>query len=161
VKTRRSTTGSVLMLAGGAVEWRSKRQPIVAQSSAEAEYIAGADTAKSIVYLRQLLEHLGCPQVKPTRLLMDNQAAMSIAMQDSNNQRRKHIDVKHHFLREQVLSGTIVLIWTPTAEQIADIFTKPLPFAAFIRHRRSILNERDENEEDASANQSPADESEA
>ena len=161
VQTRRSTTGVVLMLAGAAIEWRSKRQSIVAQSSAEAEYIAGADAAKSIAYLRQLLKHLGCPQAGPTKLLMDSQSAMAIAMQDSNNQRRKHIDVRHHFLREKVLDGEIELVWTPTAEQIADIFTKPLPFAAFLKHRRVIMNEPagSSDEESASASkQSPADE---
>jgi hypothetical protein len=157
-ETRRSTTGIVLMLAGGAIEWRSKRQSTVAQSSAEAEYIAAADAAKSIVYIRQLLAHLTCPQQQPTQLQMDSQAAICIAMQDSNNHRRKHIDVKHHYLREQAQAGTITLSWVPTAEQVADIFTKPLPYAAFLKHRRIILNEvvGDEQQESASAQESPA-----
>ena len=155
-ETRRSTTGSALMLAGAAIEWRSKRQDTVAQSSAEAEYIAGADTAKSIVYLRQLLQHLTCPQRGPTQLFMDSQAAIRIAMQDSNNQRRKHIDIKHHFLREQALGGIIELVWVPTADEVADIFTKPLPVAAFLKHRRALLNGGDDEDEAPSAQQSPA-----
>jgi len=137
--SRRSTSGILLMLAGAAIHWRSKRQSIVATSSAEAEYIAQAEAAREIIYMRRLLDHIGIPASSPTILYSDSQAAIAIANNDQNNERRKHIDVKHHFIREAVVNKSIQLSWIATADQPADLFTKPLPSMAFLRHRNFIL----------------------
>jgi len=128
------------MLANAAILWKSKRQSIVATSSAEAEYISQAEATREISYMRRLLEHIGSTQSSATILYSDSQAAIAIATQDKNNERRKHIDVKHHFIREAVQSGIIQLKWIPTADQPADLFTKPLPVAAFQRHRQLVMN---------------------
>ena len=137
---RRSTSGAARIFAGAAIEWRSKRQATVSLSSSEAEYVAAAEASRAVVYVRQLLAHLCFAQRGPTPLLLDSQAAIGAALQEANNQRRKHIDAKHHYLREQVLNGVIELRWVPTAEQAADIFTKALPRAAFAQHRATVMN---------------------
>jgi len=138
--TRRSTTGSVLTLAGAAVYWASKRQPTVTLSTAEAEYVAMGETARSVIYCRELLKHVGLPQARATPLLCDSQAAIAISGADSVAPRRKHIDVKHHYVREKIEAGAIEVQWISTVAQPADILTKPLPYASFIQHRLTITN---------------------
>ena len=79
VNDRKSTSGYVFTLGSGAVSWSSKKQPTVALSSTEAEYIAGAHAAKEAVWLRLLLSELGQDMSSPTTLHVDNQSAMAIA----------------------------------------------------------------------------------
>ena len=65
--------------------------------------------------------------------------ALAIAAANTNAPRRKHIDVRHHFLREQIQQGIISLHWISTKEQPADIFTKPLPVVVFVAHRDFLM----------------------
>jgi hypothetical protein len=138
-KTRRSTTGIALMLAGAAISWSSKRQTTVTLSSAEAEYTAMAECTRDVIFVRQLLAHMQQPQTGATTLYCDSQAALAIASAQTNAPRRKHIDVRHHFLREQIQAGIIAPQWISTLEQPADIFTKPLPAASFKAHRAFVM----------------------
>ena len=140
--TRKSTSGFALMLGGAAIHWASKRQPSVALSTAEAEYIAMGEADRSIMHCRQLLTHMGMHQSSATMLYCDSQAAIAISKADSVAPRRKHIDVKHHFIREQIHAGVIQPQWISTLEQPADIFTKALPVEAFIQHREFITNSK-------------------
>ena len=123
---RKSTSGYVFLLAGGAVSWSSKKQSSVALSSTEAEYIAGAHAAKEVVWLRRLLSELGLTSDNSTTLLMDNQSAMTIARNPEFHDRTKHIEVRYHFLRVKVENGELELEYVPTGEQVADILTKGL-----------------------------------
>lgn len=75
---RKSTSGFVFLLAGGAISWSSKKQSSITLSSTEAEYIAGAHAIKELIWLRRLLGELGLPINTPTMLLMDNQSAITI-----------------------------------------------------------------------------------
>ena len=134
-----STTGSLLKLAGAAVVWRSQKQTTIAQSSTEAEYVAASETAREIYPLRVQLAHLDHAQPEPTTLAIDNTTTILVATEEGNMQRRKHINVKYHYLRHQVAKGFIRLAWVPTAEQEADIFTKALPYDAFIRLRQLVM----------------------
>ena len=81
------------MLGGAAIHWASKRQPSVALSTAEAEYIAMGEATCSVMHCRELLTHLGMPQSSATMLYCDSQAAIAISKADSVALRRKHIDV--------------------------------------------------------------------
>jgi hypothetical protein len=126
VNDRKSTSGYVFLLAGGAISWSSKKQSSVALSSTEAEYIAGAHAAKELVWLRRLLSELGLELNAATTLLMDNQSAMTIARNPEFHDRTKHIEVRYHFLRLKVEDGELVLAYVPTGEQIADVLTKAL-----------------------------------
>ena len=140
-ETRRSTTGVVAKLGHAAIVWVSRKQPNVAVSSTEAEYIAASEASRENYWLRVLLAAIGCAQPEPTPLLIDNQTSIRLALEESTTDRRKHIDVKHHYIREQASNALVELKWVPTAEQEADILTKPLPRAAFIKFRALVLNE--------------------
>jgi hypothetical protein len=126
IDDRRSTSGTVTKINGCAVSWKSKKQTSVAQSSAEAEYYAAGEGVKDVLWLRRLMGELGFVQHSGTELLGDNQSAIAIAKNDVFHARTKHIDLKHHFIREHVASRAIVLQWVSSKEQEADIFTKAL-----------------------------------
>ncbi|EOY13053.1 Uncharacterized protein TCM_031572 [Theobroma cacao] len=102
------------------------KQEVMAQSSAEAEYIATAVDANQVLWLRKILAELGFSQNKGTLLQVDNQSAIAIAKNPVQHGRTKHIRVKFHALREAVKEGDIELEYCPTKEQQADIFTKCL-----------------------------------
>ena len=126
--TRRSTTGHIFQLFGSTVAWTSKRQATVAQSTLEAEYIAYAEAAKEAIYLRGLLRELKVWNGQTsTTLYCDNQGAIRLAENPGIHQRSKHIEVRHHFIRDQVENGVLKLEYIPTAAQRADVLTKALP----------------------------------
>jgi hypothetical protein len=124
VDTRRSVTGMVFTLAGGAVSWKSRRQPTVALSSTEAEYMAAAEAAAEAIWLRGLLNELGAVQHGATSIYEDNHGAIKISRNDCSHSRTKHIDVRYHFVRERVQAGEIELTSVSTTEQPADVLTK-------------------------------------
>ena len=126
VNDRKSTSGFVFMLAGGAISWGSKKQSAVALSSTEAEYIAAAHAAKEVVWLRRLLLELKQKVEGPTILAMDNQSAITIARNPEFHDHSKHIEIRHHFLRQKIEEGELGLEYTPTGDQVADILTKGL-----------------------------------
>jgi hypothetical protein len=123
-KDARSTSGIIIKLAGAAIFWSSTKQSNVALSSTEAEYVAASEAAREVVAKRTLLAELQQPQPAPTPLRIDNQTALRMALEDSSHTRRKHINVKHHFLRELVTDRIVTLEWVPTTEQQADMLTK-------------------------------------
>ena len=92
----------------------------------EAEYIAGAEATKDVIWLRSLLTELGVDQTGPTRLYCDNQAAIRLTGNPSTHARSKHIDIKHHIIRERVEMGEIDIRYIETAKQRSDCLTKPL-----------------------------------
>ena len=121
----KSTTGYLLTIAGGAVEWRSVLQKVTAHSSAEAEYMAAGDAASAAIGLRLFLESLGFSQPGPTPLEEDNQPCIAISLNDTQHIKTRHIKKEYHFIRDYIRSGDIQLVYTPTAEQAADALTKP------------------------------------
>jgi hypothetical protein len=125
--TRRSTTGYVFKINGSAITWCSRRQQTVASSTVEAEYIATAEAAREAIWLRNLLKELGFKSLTSTTLHVDNQGAMRLATNPSTHQRTKHIDIKHHLIRELIEGQVIDLRYVATEQQQADIFTKALP----------------------------------
>jgi Reverse transcriptase (RNA-dependent DNA polymerase) len=129
---RKSTTGFCVFVGGNAVTWKSKKQAVVARSSAEAEYRAMATAASEIIWLRLLLKELGHnSDNRSTTLFCDNKAAIHIATNPVFHERTKHIEVDCHFVREKVLNKVIETAYIRSADQIADIFTKPLTKGIF------------------------------
>jgi hypothetical protein len=124
---RKSISGYVYMLGGGAITWSSKKQPIVAQSSAEAEYIAEAHSGREALWLRRLITSLGFSQADPTLIYADNQAAIKLADGGQFHTRTKHIDVRYHFIRQLVEEKEIEYRYISMHLNLADIFTKALP----------------------------------
>ena len=135
---RRSIAGFVFDVAGGTVSWSSKKQPTVALSTVEAEYMASANATKEAIWLRTLLSDLGSPQTTSTIIRADNQGCISLSHHPIAHSRAKHIDIRHHFVRERVASSEIELQFCPTHRMLADILTKSLPRDAFEKFRKAL-----------------------
>ena len=142
LENRRSTTGIIVKMNGDLVLWRSTRQKSIATSSTEAEYVSLGAAAKEVMWLRKLLAELGWMQDAATKIFGDNQASIIIAKNDIQHNRIKHIDIQHHFIREQVKDKKIELIWIPTQQQQADILTKGLGRNLFNAMRDFIMNQK-------------------
>ena len=139
VEDRRSISGYVFYLNGGPISWTSKRQACIAISSTEGEFYSASQAAQDTVYHRRILEELGFQQKKPTILFEDNFACIYLSKKDGSINRMKHIDTRVHRLRELTREAVIVLTKIQTGEQIADTFTKALPFASFKKHRDALM----------------------
>lgn len=124
-ETGRSTSGYVMMYAGGAISWRSQRQAIVATSTTEAEVIAASEAAKEVIWLRRLLQGIVNLKEVPT-LQVDNRAAVKLSHNPEYHRRTKHIEIRHFFVREKVLEGKLNVEQISTERQVSDILTKPL-----------------------------------
>ncbi|CAL1391443.1 unnamed protein product [Linum trigynum] len=125
---RKSTSGYAFFLAGGAVSWASKKQPVVTLSTTEAEFIAAAYCASQCVWLRRILEQIGWKGDgnTATTIMCDNSSAIKLSKNPVMHGRSKHIDVRFHFLRELANDGVIVLEHCGSQQQVADIMTKAL-----------------------------------
>jgi hypothetical protein len=120
---RRSTTGYVCLVGGGIVTWKSARQKIIALSTCESEYIALVEMAKELLWLRGLLQELGSAQ-STTKTYCDNMAAIATAETTAISERSKHIEVRHHWIRQVIAAGTLSVHHVGTADQLADALTK-------------------------------------
>jgi ribonuclease HI len=139
---RRSTSGYVIRINDCAVSWSSKKQPTVALSTAEAEYMAISYAVQEVKWITQVLAELNYKQKEPVILYSDNQAAIAISENDVNHSRSKHIDIRHHYVRETIKQKLIKMEWVATAEQIADIHTKPLGGTIFKELRDKVMGKR-------------------
>jgi hypothetical protein len=128
--TRRSTTGFVFTLGGGAISWSSRLQPTVAVSTAEAEYMAAASAVKEALWLKKLFGTFGT-DVAPVHMFSDNQAAIKLIKHPIASMRSKHIDVQHHFVRERAARGEVAFEYCCSADMVADCMTKALSVSKF------------------------------
>ena len=115
-----------MFVGGNLVSWKSKKQSVVSQSSAEFEYRAMAQSACEIMWLYQLLAEVGIKTSVPAKLWCDNQVALHIASSPVIHERTKHIEIDCHFVREKIQLGLISTRYVKTGEQLGDIFTKAL-----------------------------------
>jgi len=140
---RKSTSGACQFLGRSLVCWSSKKQNCISLSTAEAEYVAAASGCTQLLWMRQTLKEYGviCDKVP---LLCDNESAIKIAYNPVQHSRTKHIEIRNHFIRDHVARGDIELIYVPTKDQLADIFTKPLDEARFsyLRNELNIIDSR-------------------
>jgi hypothetical protein len=105
----------------------SRKQKLVAQSSTEAEYVAGALATNEALWLRQILQELGEGPSTPTTLCVDNQAAIALAKNPVSHKQTKHIAIRYHHMQHHFESGDIAPKYVPTDKQVADALTKGLP----------------------------------
>ena len=152
--TRHSTSGHTFHLGSASISWSSKKQPTVALSSCEAEIVAGTEAAKEAVYLSNFLQELGLghtapPPVhlcenssyhSPVPVKMDNKSAIDLAYNPEHHAKTKHIERKHYFIRECVEEGRIRVPFVPSADNLADFFTKPLMGKDYFRLRERVMN---------------------
>ena len=138
VDERKSTSGGAFYLGERLVAWHSKKQDSVSLSTAEAEYIAAATCCTQVLWMRQMLSDLGVPTKDPTPILCDNTSAIHISKNPVQHSRTKHVAIRYHFLKDKVADGEVKLEYVPTTEQVADIFTKPLPKEVFEYLRKKL-----------------------
>ena len=125
---RKSTSGYSFLLSGAVVSWRSKKQTCVALSTAEAEYVALSSATQEAIWMQRLVSNiLGEVEIEqPTIIYEDNQSAMSMTKHQQFHGRAKHIDIRHHFVRDKVAEKVVEVRYCKTDDMIADILTKPL-----------------------------------
>jgi len=123
--SRCSITGYFVQIGTTPVSWKTKKQDTVPYSSAEAEYRAMANATSKVVWLRNLLTCLGF-SIPSSILHCDNQVALHIAANTVFHESIKHIEVDCHFVCKELVSGAIITCYTPTTEQIVDMFRKGL-----------------------------------
>ena len=136
--TGKSTTGWVFCLAGSPISWSSQRQKTVSSSSTEAEYIAASDACKEAIWLKgfhnEIVPIMNHPKRDTIPLAIDNASALKLTKNPEFHGRTKHINIRHHFIRECVEKKQIVPEWISGKANPADLFTKPLPKALFLEN---------------------------
>jgi len=123
--SRRSTTGYVFLMFGGAVSWSSRLQPTVAVSTVEAEYLSAGQVVKEALWFRKLGVDLGF-DLGHVQIYCDNHGAIQLLKHPITSQRSKHIDVIHHFAKERVARKEVNFVFCRTEDMKADILTKAL-----------------------------------
>ncbi|GJR72098.1 retrovirus-related pol polyprotein from transposon TNT 1-94 [Tanacetum coccineum] len=123
--TRRSTSGSMQLLGDRLVSWSSKRLKSIVISSTEAEYIALSGCCAQVLWMRSQLTDYGLGFNKII-MYCDNKSAISLCCNNVQHSQSKHIDIRYHFIKEQVENGVVELYFVRTEYQLADIFIKAL-----------------------------------
>ena len=122
---RKSTSGTCQFLGGSLVSWASRKQTSVALSTTEAEYVAAGSCCTQLLWMMHTLKDFGL-EFHNVPIMCDNTSAIMISKNPVLHSRTKHIEIRHHFIRDHIEKGDIELIHIDTKNQIADIFTKPL-----------------------------------
>ena len=120
------------------ISWAARLQRTVALSTAEAEFMALAETAKEAQWLRALLRSLGYPQDDPTVIWEDNQSCILLTKHNRFHARSKHIDIRYHFICEMVENKVLAIEFLPSSEMTADILIKGLGRVKFEYHRSNL-----------------------
>ncbi|WJX62481.1 hypothetical protein P8452_47473 [Trifolium repens] len=122
---RKSTSGGCFFLGSNLISWFNKKQNCVSLSTAEAEYIAAGSSCSQLLWMKQMLGEYNVQQDVLT-LYCDNLSAINISKNPIQHSRTKHIDIRHHFIRDLVEDNIVTLEHVATENQLADIFTKAL-----------------------------------
>ena len=142
VDDMRSTSGYCFTLGSGIFSWCSKKQEVIAQSTAEAEYVAAATTMNQALWIRKLMTNLHMELKESTQIFMDNQVAISISNNSVFHNKTKHFKIKFYFLRE--VQREVQLIYCKTENQNVDILIKALPKVRyeFLRQKLGVCSSR-------------------
>ncbi|XP_016699788.1 uncharacterized protein [Gossypium hirsutum] len=131
IEDRHSTSSFCILFGPTPVAWSAKKQSIVSRSSSEAEYRSLANCVSELIGLQHLLEELGVKTSHTPIVWCDNSVVVSVTTNPTHHARMKHVDIDLHFVREKVLAGQLSVNYVPSADQLADIFTKPIPLRNF------------------------------
>lgn len=140
IDERKSTTGYLIAFNGGLVCWKSCKQPIIAQSTTEAEFIAANLATRDVVWIKATLTELGRKYNEPIKMMMNNMSAITWITNDQTQPKNKHIAVKYMLIRDLYGSNIICPMFIGTKSQLADTLTKALAKEAFINIRKHILS---------------------
>lgn len=134
---RRSTSGACVFLGPNLISWWSKKQQLVARSSDEAEYRSMAQLVAEILWVQSLLLELDC-KISIPKLLCDNLSTVTLAHNPVMHNRTKHMELDIFFVREKILSKSLIVEHVPAMDQWADALTKPLSAAKFLPLRGKL-----------------------
>jgi hypothetical protein len=134
---RKSTSRGCFYVGNNLVAWMSKKQASISLSTFEAKYIAVGNCCTQLLWMKTLLGDYGFSQ-DTIIINCDNTSAINISKNPVQHSRTKHIDIRHHFLRDLVESEVVSLSFIPTENQLADILTKPLDGSRFESLRKAI-----------------------
>jgi hypothetical protein len=114
-----------------------KGQPTIARSTAEAEYRSSGLASVVVLDMNDFLNEIGFPQSEPTVIHQDNHACIKMTKSLVCGSKSRHIKIEHHYIRELVANNQIVLVYCPTSEMVADLFTKNLakPVFEYLRYK--------------------------
>ena len=136
--SRRSTIGHCIMWDGCPVAWVAKLNTYVTTSTNHSEYCAGACCARECAFQSNLA--VECGLKRPTFKLWSDSKGISQSYNPTNRADTKHVDVCDHYIREEVERQRVSVTFCLTKDMVADIFTKPLDRAAFLRHREALVS---------------------
>jgi hypothetical protein len=137
---RRSVGGFIILQAQGAVSWLSRCQPTISLLSTEAEYKAGSDCCRQIAWLCSFGWEISDDISHPTLLCLDNQGAIFLSVNPAIDWHTKHIEIYYHYICEFYNNGEVDIFYVATAKQLANSFTKNVPFSVldFFRHESGL-----------------------
>ncbi|XP_045810820.1 uncharacterized mitochondrial protein AtMg00810-like [Trifolium pratense] len=135
---RKSTAGYMFFYGGSPISWYSKKEPVVALSSCEAEYIAASLNTCQAIWLKNLIEEISQDRCETVTLKIDNVSAINLAKNPIAHGRSKHIELRFHYLREQVSNGNLALMHCRSEEQVADLLTKAVTVQVFEKLRSEM-----------------------
>ena len=136
----KSHSGMHLSLGLGAFFVKSSKQKIVTKSSTEAELVALSDMCSTVLWSREFLIAQGY-DMPPAKVYQDNQSTMALIDKgESHSERTRHIKIRYFWVKDNVDSGDLEIIYQPTDDMIADVLTKPLQGDKFLRMRSLLLN---------------------
>ena len=124
---RKSTSMYVFIIGSGAIYQASKKQPTISLSTTKVEYYAMSVVAHEAIWLRHILKEICYEKGGSSLISSNNQLIISLAKNPMFHQRKKHVEIHAHFIREKVLDGIIHLEYCPSTLKSTNFFTKPLP----------------------------------
>ncbi|SOV05373.1 uncharacterized protein UDID_18401 [Ustilago sp. UG-2017a] len=134
---RRSTSGSVVLVYGNPVAWKSVTQKCISLSAVEAEFIAAMEATREVLFLKQLLRSIGIATGTPT-IYSDNTGCIQVSKVPAQHWKLKHIDTKYHFIRNNVQEGRVQIKYVDTTRNLADVLTKPIGRQAMQQARSGL-----------------------
>jgi hypothetical protein len=135
---QKSTFGYCFSLGSAMISWSSRKQGSVAQSTAEAEYIAASAAGREVMWLMKLLSDLFSSELEPTIIHCDNQSCIKLTENLVFHDRSKHIKMRYHYVWDMVQKNVLSIQYIPTTEQTTNIFTKPLSLTKFVYFRDKL-----------------------
>ncbi|KAG6471756.1 hypothetical protein ZIOFF_069202 [Zingiber officinale] len=138
---RKTTSGYAFFIGSGVFFWSSKKQPVIALSTAEVEYIAPSNCATQAVWLRRMLGFLQHKQDDSTMVFCDSKSAIELTKNPVFYGRSKHFDIRCHFIRDLVRENEIAVNYCKSEDQVADIFTKRLKMETFMKLKKMLAME--------------------